>query len=90
MQKKVNFRKTAEILNCTFPQILHMLKCMFFQNMVTFRMHCMYCGMPKGTSQAEAASKNEKIEPIILAIVKLCLSEGISYSISQSVKNSIK
>jgi len=24
------------------------------------RMHCMYCGMPKGTSWAEVMSKNEK------------------------------
>ena len=54
----------------------------------------MYCGMPKGTSQAEATSNSEKIKPIASAIIELRLSEGISqlvsYLLSQSVKNSIK
>ena len=57
-------------------------------------MHCTYCGMPKGTSQAEAMSNSEKIKPIALAVIELCLSEGISqpvtYLPSQSVKNSVK
>ena len=50
------------------------------------------CGMPKGTSWAEATSNSEKIEPIALAVIKLHLSEGISlsYLLSQSVENSIK
>jgi len=43
-----------------------------------WRMHCMYCGMPKGTSRAEATSNSEKIKPVALAIIKLRLSEGIS------------
>ena len=42
--------------------------------------------MPKGTSQAEATSNSEKIKPIALVVIKLCLSEGISQSGSQSVK----
>ena len=45
-------------------------------------MHCTYCGMPKGTSRAEATSNNEKIKPVALAVVKLRLSEGISQSVS--------
>ena len=46
----------------------------------------MYCGMLKGTSRAEAMSNSEKIKPVALAVTKLRLSEGIS----QSVENSIK
>ena len=37
-----------------------------------------YCGMPKGTSQAEAMPKSEKIKPIALAVIELRQSEGIS------------
>jgi len=39
------------------------------------RMYCIYCSMPKGTSQAEAMSNSEKIKLIALAVIKLCLSE---------------
>ena len=46
---------------------------------------CMYCGMPKGTSQAEAMSNSEKIKPIALAVIELHLSEDISQSFTQSV-----
>ena len=31
----------------------------------------------KGTSQAEAMSNSEKIKPVALAIIKLCLSEEL-------------
>jgi len=41
--------------------------------------------MPKGTSQAEAMPNSEKIKPIALAIIKLCLTEGISQAVSHSV-----
>ena len=54
----------------------------------------MYCGMPKGTSRAEAMLNSEKIKPIALADIELRLSEGISQSVtqpvSQSVENSVK
>ena len=39
--------------------------------------------MPKGTSQAEAMSNNEKIKPVALAVIELRLSEGIKQSASQ-------
>ena len=52
-------------------------------------MHCTYCGMPKGTSQAEATPNSEKIKPVALAIIEPRLSEGISQSVSQSVENSV-
>jgi len=42
----------------------------------SMKMHCMYSGMAKGTSQAEAMSNSEKIKPVALAIVELCESEG--------------
>jgi len=57
------------------------------------RMHCIYSGMAKSTSQAEATSNSEKIKPIALAIVELCESESIRQSVrqlvSQSVENSV-
>ena len=39
--------------------------------------------MPKGTSQAEVTLGSEIIKPVALAVIELCLSEGISQSISQ-------
>jgi len=42
--------------------------------------------MAKGTSWAEVTSNSEKIKPVALAIVELCLSEGISQAIRQSVR----
>ena len=50
----------------------------------------MHCGMPKGTYQDEAMSNSKQIKPVALAIIKLCLSEGISQLGSQSVENSIQ
>jgi len=47
------------------------------------RMHCMYSGMAKGTSQAEVTSSSKKIKPIAFTIVELC------NSIRQLVENSI-
>ena len=38
--------------------------------------------MPKGTSRAEATSNSEKIKPVALAIIELCLTEGISQAVS--------
>ena len=37
----------------------------------------------KGTSRAKAMSNSEKIKPVVLAIVALCFSEGISQFLSQ-------
>jgi len=34
-------------------------------------MHCKYCGMPKGTSQAKAMLNSEKIKPVALAVIEL-------------------
>jgi len=48
-------------------------------------MLCMYSGMAKGTSLAEATSNSEKIKSVALAIVKLRKSEGISQSCRQLV-----
>ena len=50
-------------------------------------MHCMYRGMPKVSCQAEVISNSEKIKPVALAIIELCLSEGISQTVCQSVEN---
>ena len=43
----------------------------------------MYCGMPKGTTRAEVTLNSEKIKPVALAVIELCLSEGISQSVSR-------
>jgi len=48
------------------------------QRRTPLRMHCVYCGMPKGTSQVEATLSSEKIKLVALAIVELHWSEGIS------------
>ena len=52
-------------------------------------MHYIYCGMPKGTSRAEATSNNEKIKPVALAVIELRLFDSISQLLSQSVETSI-
>jgi len=53
-------------------------------------MHCTYCGLPKGISQAKAMPNSEIIKLIALAIIKLCLSEGISRAVSQLEENLVK
>ena len=45
--------------------------------------------MPKGTCWAKAMSNSEKIKPVASSVIKLCLSEGISQSVTQSVENSV-
>ena len=44
--------------------------------------------MPKGTSREEATSNSEKIEPVALAVIELCL-EGIRQSVENSVVESV-
>ena len=51
---------------------------------------CTSCSVPKGTSRDEAISNIEKIKPVALAVIELCLSEGINQSVSQSLKNSVE
>ena len=46
-------------------------------------MHCTCCGMLKSTCQVETMSNNEKIKPLVLAVIKLRFSEGIGLSGSQ-------
>jgi len=48
-----------------------------------WKMHCMYSGMAKGTSRAEATLNSEKIKSVALAIVELRESEGIRQAVSQ-------
>ena len=48
------------------------------------------CGMPIGTSQAEATSNSEKIKPVALAAVKLCLTKGTYQSVRQSVRRKFR
>ena len=44
----------------------------------------------KDTCQAEVTLNSEKIKPVALAVIELCLSEGIQHqSVSQSVENSV-
>jgi len=46
--------------------------------------------MPKGNSPAEATSNSEKIKLVALAVIKLCLTEGVSQLGSQSEENFVK
>jgi len=48
-------------------------------------MYWLYCGMPKGTSRAEATLNSEEIKPVAIVIIKLRWSEGIRQLLSQSV-----
>ena len=41
--------------------------------------------LAKGTSQDKATLNNEEIKPATLVIIELCLSEGISQSVENSV-----
>jgi len=41
------------------------------------------CGWRKGTSWDKATLNSEEIKPVAIAIIELCLSEGISQSVSQ-------
>ena len=42
--------------------------------------------VPKGTSWAEATSNSEKIKPVALAVIELCLSESISQSVTRKFR----
>ena len=42
--------------------------------------------MPEGTSRAEATSNSEKIKPVALAVIELCLTEGISQEVRRKLK----
>jgi len=42
----------------------------------------MCCGVPKGTSQAEPTSNNQKIKPVALVAIELRWSEGIRQAVS--------
>jgi len=46
--------------------------------------------LAKSTSRDEATVNSEQIKPIALAVIELCLSEGISQIVSQSVEKSVK
>jgi len=46
--------------------------------------------MPKGTSWAEVTLNSEKIKLVALAVIELCLAEGISQAGSQSVRRNVK
>jgi len=50
----------------------------------------MNSGVPKGTSQAEAMSSSEKINPIALAIVELHESEGIRWQAGRQLLKAFK
>jgi len=43
------------------------------------------CSWQKGTLWDKATLNSEEIKPAAIAVIKLCLSEGISLSVNQSV-----
>ena len=45
--------------------------------------------MPKGTFQTEATSNSEKFKLVALAVVELCLAEGISQPVGWPVNRSV-
>ena len=54
------------------------------------RMHCTYCGMPRGTCLAEVMSNSNKVKSIAIVVIELHLSEGISQSVSRKFRLIIK
>jgi len=40
---------------------------------------CTYCGMPKGTSWAEAMLNNEKIKPVSTALVNVSSNQSLKF-----------
>ena len=52
--------------------------------MTMYKIHCTCCSMSKGTSQAKVTLYSEEI--IALAVVELCLFEGISQLFTYSVE----
>jgi len=46
--------------------------------------------LQKGMSPDKVTLNSEEIKPVALAIIELHLSEGISWSVSQLVQNSVK
>ena len=57
------------------------------KNTGKFKKNALY--VLKGTSRAEATLNSENIKPVTLVVIELCLSEGISKSVRQSVENFI-
>ena len=53
--------------------------------MSMIHLHCT-CGMLKCICWAEAMSHNEKIKPVALAVIELCLSEGIRQAVTSTAK----
>ena len=53
-------------------------------------MHLSCCGWQKGTPQYKVTLITEEIKPVIIAIIELRLSEGISKSVSQSISQSVE
>jgi len=51
--------------------------------------HWSCCGWQKGTCSDEVMLNSEEIKPLPKASIELCLSEGISKGVSQSVENSV-
>ena len=45
-----------------------------------------YYGMTKGNCWAEVTLNSEKLKPVALAVIELCLSEGISQLLTDSEK----
>ena len=52
-------------------------------------MHYTYCGVLKGTSQAEAMLKSEKFKLVVLDVIELCFPGSISRSVSRLVGRSV-
>jgi len=51
--------------------------------------HWSCCGWRKRTSPDKAMLNSEEIKPLAIAIIELCLSEGISKGMSQSFSQSV-
>ena len=48
-----------------------------------WKMHCMYCGMPKGTSQAKTTLNWEKIKLVALEVILVWRHQSVSQSVGK-------
>jgi len=83
-----DFRYTKKPLHATSKVTLFTVSKDEWRTLVSlWKMHCTYCGMPKGTSWAEAMLNSENIKSVALAIIKLWRHQSGSQSVENSTKN---
>jgi len=85
MKNMDNFRYTKEAITCNHQSMLFTVNKDEWNTKENTGKPWRVLQYAKGTSQAEVALNSEKIKPVALAIIELCLTEGISQAVSRLV-----